>query len=158
MDKIASDAYSQGAYEALQQMQVSGHVKQAAANYLIKESGAIMDKLIAAKEAVKNFGYKDAAGAIGDRLKTLGPGGLAKRQTANPGVAEDVLKSQLLKDRIGVGLGGAGLLAGGAGLAGAFDDPEPEGWDALTPAQQAAIIGGGAAAVGGAGYGLSQLM
>jgi hypothetical protein len=37
MDKIASDAYSQGAYEALSQMNVPGHIKQAAA-HLIKEA------------------------------------------------------------------------------------------------------------------------
>ena len=157
MDKIASDAYSQGAYEALQQMQVSGHVKQAAANYLIKEAN-LLQKIKGLPAAIKGYDYKGAAGAVGDRLKTLHSLDARKGISGVSGMSADDIAKQLTRDRIAAGIGGAGLLAGGAGLAGAFDDPEPEGWDALTPGQQAAIIGGGAAAVGGAGYGLSQLM
>ena len=151
MNKIASDAYSQGAYEALQQMNVPGHIKEATAQYLIKEAipgGATL---------------RSAGSRIADAFKS--GGGVGSAIGAVRGRGGDVGRMQALKEMDhlralkDLGIAGGLTTAGGlgvAGAAGAFDD-EPEGWDSLSDAQKAMIIGGGGLAAAGTAYGLSQL-
>ncbi len=167
MDKIASDSYSQGAYDALEQMGLAPHVKQASAEYLIKESSRIADIIAAGRTGLQNFGGRVAGGArsardavatrlSGTNLDIIGSGALARRG------GDAQAARALMRDRIiGGGLGAAGVTALGANAMGAFDDdppPAPEGFDALSDAEKAALIAGGVGAVGAAGYGLSQLM
>lgn len=143
MDKLASDAYSQGAYQALQQMNVSGHIKQAAAQHLTKEASKLTqakDILMSAGSRVGDaFKMKNVRSAI-DAVKNRGD---VSRLEALGG-----LKGRAAKDlAIATSLGGAGIGAGAYGL-GAFDEDE-----GLTNAQ---IAGLAALGVGGAGLAAHQ--
>ena len=180
MEKTAHDYYAEGVLSALQNTNASDTIKVAAFNY-VKEAGLVGKLLDKADKAQKGVNLSNPKGSkvldliLGKRRKSgLRLDNAVTERGNNKGVlVSDItrynntdhhladLAERQRRAMIGLGatgLGAAGLTTGAAGLAGAFDGPEPEGWDSLTPAQQAAIVGGGAAAVGGAGYGLSQLM
>lgn len=151
MDKLASDAYSEGAYQALYQMNIPGHIKQAAAAYLTKTastasalSGAAT---LAAKpgllQRLKMFG--DSSAGVQRAAELFGRGNKATRL----GISAEEAAKQLLKDRLVAG----GVLATGIGGGtaygmGAFDDDE-----GLSNAQ---IAGLAALGVGGAGLAAHQ--
>lgn len=149
MDKIASDAYSQGAYEALYQMNLPNHIKQAAAQHLTKTAGQVPPGMLSTmgSRIVDAFKAKNIRAAYNQ---------MAKRNESLAAGADPIgrwkslegLKGAAGKD-IGIagGLLGAGGTAGAYGL-GAFDDDE-----GLSNAQ---IAGLAALGVGGAGLAAHQ--
>ena len=71
MDKLASDAYSQGAYDALQNMNIPQHIKVAAAQQMTKEASGILGRgLASAKGAISNFGDR-ARGVLGGEASRI---------------------------------------------------------------------------------------
>jgi hypothetical protein len=157
MNKIASDAYSQGAYEALSQMDVPGHIKQAAVQYLTKEAISVAG----AKQLLSAGGGRvaDAFRSAGGLRKGVVEARLARPITRGPGAidlsAVPSLNAARLKDLgIAGGLTAAGVGAGAYGL-GAFDDDDfvsraQEG--DLSNAEIAALTGGTAALGAGGAY------
>jgi hypothetical protein len=161
MDKIASDAYSQGAYEALQQMNVPGRIKQAAAQYLTKESGVAMDALRGGGSRIM-----DALRSAGGIRKTKSNEAVLKAFTdggANPSAsrlinpfrneagAVDMLRNRRLHDALivgGLGTAGAGGIYGANEL---LSDDE-----GLSQAQMIALGLGGAGALAGGAYAANQ--
>ena len=143
MDKIASDAYSQGAYEALAQMNLPGHIKQAAALHLTKEAFAIpggATAIAAGKRIGDAFKMQNVRKAI-EAVKNRGDvGRMEALQNLKGAAGTDIVTA--------LGVGGAGIGAGAYGL-GAFDE-EDQG---LSNAQIAAL---GALGVGGAGLAAHQ--
>lgn len=159
MNKIASDAYSQGAVQALSQLNFPGHIKQAAFSHLVKEAmletGLLQNlealaaqtpksvvqaptSLPTATQGLPQVTNPKAQLTMVDRLKALGgklPKSLAGRSALGAGV---------------LGLGGAAAY----GL-GAFDDDDflsraQEG--DLSNAEIAALAGGTAALGAGGAY------
>tara|TARA_B100000214_G_C23972420_1_gene630838 strand:- start:2155 stop:2673 length:519 start_codon:yes stop_codon:yes gene_type:complete len=170
-EKVANDAYVEGALLAVQQLEASSSIKEAALDLLLKESEPKNKKnksLRRQAKMKKRKAKRQGRGVSNKELYRRANQSQAAKKTvvAKPPAAAPSKFRGAMKYLGGLSgkqkaLGALGALAAGSGIAygaGAFDGPEPEGFDALTPAQQAAIIGGGAAAVGGAGYGLSQIM
>ena len=179
MDKLAHDAYSQGAYDALQQMDIPDNIKIAAAQHLTKTAGvgkAIGDFILGAKRAQ---GLTTQGVQVQNVLKG-NPSALTPQQITN-------LAARQARALQGGGLATLGT-AGGLGYAGGmFDEdepvvappppPEPEPEPELgmmgqmgeygsnfleraqkgelTNAEIAALAGTGALGVGGLAYGLS---
>jgi hypothetical protein len=153
MNKIASDAYSQGAYEALIQMNVPGHIKQAAVMYLTKE--AMLDPAVLAN--LEGLANQTPQSVTGTAAAPVAPSSLPTATTVP--FKEKVQLSKLdrlkaLGRYIPKGAGGraalgAGVL-GGLGLGaygmGAFED------EGLSNAEIAAIAGGTGALGLGAAY------
>jgi len=142
MDKTASEAYFQGAHEALQSMNIPHHIKVAAAEYLTKT----------ASEA-------DFAAAIGN---TLGEKALANRPSL--GAKLKGLAAKHPKSARGL-LAAGGLTAAGLGLNSLLGQEEEEAGFSdrlmsgdLSPAELAALGIGGAGLVGGAAYGANKLL
>ena len=124
MDKLAHDAYSQGAYDALQQMDIPDNIKIAAAQHLTKTAGvgkAIGDFILGANRV------KGLRGA--SRLKHLQTDHLANLDLKNiKNVDKDLLQA-FRKDQAHALLGGGTAALGTAGAlgyaGGMFDEDEP---------------------------------
>lgn len=147
MDKLASDAYSEGAYQALSQMNIPGHIKQAAAAHLTKTASVSGSVTALGKpgllQRLKMFG--DSSAGVQRGLELFGKGNKAGRL----GLSAEEAAKQLLKDRIAAGAVAAGGIGTGAAYGmGAFDDDE-----GLSNAQ---IAGLAALGVGGAGLAAHQ--
>lgn len=166
MDKLASDAYSQGAVDALQSMNIPHHVKVATAQYMTKEALQLSPGLRDAGSRLKEIFQRGGAKARASRL-TQGPMPTANKMSLLPSEAAvaDAAK-QLRNDRIIAGvLGAGGLTAGGLGVAdamGAFDEEEVLPQDLMSRIRRGelnkelALGGAGLAALGGgAAYALS---
>lgn len=141
MDKTASEAYFQGAHEALQSMKVPAHIKVAAAEYLTKEAqqqlgmalNSPLNRLKGLARSPKTIRGLLAAGgltAAGLGVKSL----LDQREEEEAAAASAAREAELstlpgyasdLKDRLmsgdlstaemaALGVGGAGLLGGAA--------------------------------------------
>lgn len=151
MDKIASDAYSQGAYEALQQMNVPGHIKQAAAQYLTKESGAFRDAVVAGRGRIADA-FRSVGGIrkkpVGERAEQMF---LAGQDQIARGPFKDQIANLRLQD---LGIAGTTLGLGGAGIYGANELLSDD--EGLSQAQMAALGLGGAALLGGGAYAANQ--
>ena len=172
MNKIASDAYSQGAYDALQGMDLPHHIKVAAADHLTKESELLEYPYYLRPEEAIESTYKNprataSAQNVADdaarleaeilRNQVKGTGSeLAHVPGKGKGFAVSNRLRQLgaLAKKPGIigGLGLAGL--GTAGALGAFSDED----DFLTRAQRGdltneeiAMLAGGTAALGAGG-------
>lgn len=150
MNKIASDAYSQGAYEVLAQLNLPGHIKQAAAAHLVKESGAVVDALGKAKTFLSGGSFNPLTLTKGRRLKALQDAGL---NTGSDRLTRAAL-SRLRQDQARAALAVTGTGLGVAGLSGAFDGDD----DFLSRAQEGdlsnseiAALAGGTAALGAGG-------
>jgi hypothetical protein len=159
MEKIASDAYSQGAYEALQQMNVPGHIKQAAAQYLIKEAGKLQQlkdmgqRGLDAFRSMKSTGANPAArlrmqerilarSGVGSHARTTPLASLPDADKAAIMAAK--AKDALITRRIRLGAGGGATLGGLALGAGAMRDgggPEMGDMGMAPPAPAAAAPG-----------------
>ena len=123
MDKLAHDAYSQGAYDALQQMDIPDNIKIAAAQELTKTAS-----LKAIGSSIVSGLGKARRGIFGKNIdKGLTPGSRSKYLKVDGIENNSFLKEQLKKDQIRAGLGALGLT--GAVYApralGAFDEDEP---------------------------------
>ena len=140
MSKIASDAYSQGAYDALQGMDLPHHIKIAAADHLTKESSALKNLAARTKGVFTRGANRESE--IARRAGLLEGGDVAA-------------KKQLLQDSLtagGLGTLGLGTLGAAAMSGGGAED------DFLTRAQQGdltneeiAMLAGGTAALGAGG-------
>ena len=177
MDKTASEAYFQGAHEALESMNVPHHIKVAAAEYLTKEAGVlanIAQAIAGGKGVAPVMNTLPSLGAVRSALANapgaVGSGALALGKTLGRGAVS--------KPGLGaLALGGAGYASGirsKEDLMDALESAQESGAEALgledpsfldrvqsgdlSKAEMAALGLGGAGLLGAGAYGASQLM
>ena len=153
--KTAEDLYLLGAQEALQSLDLPEHLKVASFDLLLKEAKSGQVK--------RRKRQRQKAKAMSSSTSTKAPATKVSPLSKLKGIASKV------KNPRAAALGGLGLLALGGGGAygmGAFDsEPELE-QDFISRAQRgdlsaqekALLAAGGAATIGGLGYGASKLL
>ena len=116
MDKLASDAYSQGAYDALESMNIPQHIKVAAAQYMTKEALAMPAPVTSALSKLKSIQLPQSVQNAAARAKGVFQSG--------KGMSPDQLK-QLRQDQAIAAALGLTTAGTGAYALGAFDEDEP---------------------------------
>lgn len=164
MDKTASEAYFQGAHEALESMNVPHHIKVAAAGYLTKQAGInpAAKRLLLGGLGVGTLGAGGYLATRGDGEQEImgppAPVGYSDVLAGPPMLADS---DRSLRERI-ENAGIEGLASARQGMSDLGDyaaDLKARAMSGdLTTAEMAALGIGGAGLLGGAAYGASKLM
>ena len=161
MDKTASEAYFQGAHEALESMNVPHHIKVAAAEYLTKEANPLAKKLLLGGGGLAALGGGAYLMGRDKKEELMGPPDPAGFSATLAGAPEILPADRSLRERI-ENAGIEGLTSARQGMSDLGDyaaDLKSRAMSGdLSTAEMAALGVTGAGLLGGAAYGASKLM